>query len=922
MSRNQAWGLMVICLLTAAALRFPGLTTASPPMHYDEAANGVILQEIAFQGYRPVFIPSYTGKDVLFFYLAGGVTRLAGSSIFTMRYTSALVGMLTVAVTYWMTLELTRKREVAVFAAAILAVTFWHILFSHLAFRVITEPLLQGLTVAALWRGLRRNQWRWLSLGGLSLGLTAYTYLSARLFPVPVTLALLPYLLNRQMWRHRLEQLGYVVALAFLTLIPLLLYFRQNPDAFWVRILQVAPTSENQLTLGQSLLKSLGMLFIEGDPYWRFNDPGRPVFGWVWGGFLLAGLVYSFIRLYRTNSDWQRSSWLILILAPFLMLLPTALATSEIVPSNIRAFGILPFVMVLPALGVDWLLRDVVQKQRPQWFAAATVLIVLLTLSIQGGLTANLYFREWAIRTDLFYESDGDIAAAAAWLDQYDTTDHTIYMAALHYRHPTAAFLSQKYPQIHWLPNSEAIVWPENGPTLAIYPHNSPAPNWLTPLLSQATVITGTAAPNGRPAFMAYQWATLPILPTTIPVEANFAHIINLAGYTIQPAAVGEQLHLTLVWEVQNQPQSNYLPFIHLEDAWGYRWSQVESIAYPSEQWQVGDTILQHVALPIPIGTPPGTYRLQIGFFNPETNERLARLDNVGRFAGTAATLENIPLTPGRQPAVIPQPAHALNATILPHLKLVGYEPIPTQVETGAPLNLSLWWQADLPLSPLTLRFELFRPDGFGKILRDTQPVHNTFPFHQWPIPLFLQDHQTVFIPSDLAAGNYTLNVRVLGTDDESLYSQALGEIIIIATERTFEQPAIMFPIQADFGEEITLVGYDWSVTETEAHLKLVWQASRIPTADYAVFVHLLDPAGLCCPWQSDQAPRQGTYPTTRWLAGEVVIDEYTITLAELPSGTYPIELGLYLPQTGQRLLATLPNGTTSDVIYTEPLER
>jgi hypothetical protein len=34
------------------------------------------------------------------------------------------------------------------------------------------------------------------------------------------------------------------------------------------------------------------------------------------------------------------------------MILPTALATSEIVPSNLRAIGLIPFIFYLPALGL------------------------------------------------------------------------------------------------------------------------------------------------------------------------------------------------------------------------------------------------------------------------------------------------------------------------------------------------------------------------------------------------------------------------------------------------------------------------------------------------------------------------------------------------------------------------------------------
>ena len=573
MTRNQAWGLMVICLLAAAALRFPDLHHTPPPIHYDEAANGVILREIAFAGYQPVFIPSYTGKDVLFFYLAGVVTRLGGSSVFTMRYTSALVSLLTIAATYWLGRELVRRRSVAVVAAAILAVTFWHILFSRLGFRAISEPLLQALTVAAIWRGLRRDQWRWLVLGGLFLGLTAYTYLSARLFPIPLGLSLLLFFLNREQRTRRWEQIGVIIAVAFLVLIPILLYFRQNPDAFWVRITQVAPAEGRQLTVGQSLLKSLGMLFVAGDPYWRYNDPGRPVFNWVWGGFLLAGVWFNVRQLFRARWDWQRAGWLFLLITPLIMLLPTALATGEIVPSNIRAIGILPFVMFWPALGLEWLVRDLVQPRRSTWLNGVMAGVVLLTLLVQGGLMADRYFRHWANRVDLFYESDGDIAAAAAWLDSYDTTNKAIYAAAIHYRHPTAAFLSQKYGKIHWLPGSEALVWPETGSSLVIYPHNSPAPDWADPVLSQARVIHGTLGPDELPAFMVYEWASPPNIAISYTVEADFAHIITLVGYTVDgDAAADGSLDLNLLWRVQNLPSAEYMPFIHLEDQWGYRW--------------------------------------------------------------------------------------------------------------------------------------------------------------------------------------------------------------------------------------------------------------------------------------------------------------------------------------------------------------
>jgi 4-amino-4-deoxy-L-arabinose transferase-like glycosyltransferase len=115
------------------------------------------------------------------------------------------------------------------------------VLFSRLGFRVISQPLLMALAVAALFRGLRGGRWPWLWLAGLLIGLTAYTYLAARLFPVLLAFALLPLLLDPRTRALRARQLLLVALVAFLTALPLLAYFAAHPDAFWVRIGQVAP---------------------------------------------------------------------------------------------------------------------------------------------------------------------------------------------------------------------------------------------------------------------------------------------------------------------------------------------------------------------------------------------------------------------------------------------------------------------------------------------------------------------------------------------------------------------------------------------------------------------------------------------------------------------------------------------------------
>ena len=43
---SYSLALMVLCLLIAAALRFPELQITPPGLHYDEAANGILAGDI------------------------------------------------------------------------------------------------------------------------------------------------------------------------------------------------------------------------------------------------------------------------------------------------------------------------------------------------------------------------------------------------------------------------------------------------------------------------------------------------------------------------------------------------------------------------------------------------------------------------------------------------------------------------------------------------------------------------------------------------------------------------------------------------------------------------------------------------------------------------------------------------------------
>jgi len=127
-----------------------------------------------------------------------------------------------------------------------------------------------------------------------------------------------------------------------------------------------------------------------------------------------------------------------------------------------------------------------------------------------------------------------------------------------------------------------------------------------------------------------------------------------------------------------------------------------------------------------------------------------------------------------------------------------------------------------------------------------------------------------------------------------------------VPQERRFITPEIQHPLEATLGDQVRLLGYDISPAPYKRgetlHLTLYWQAMTRMDQSYTVFVHLLNKDGLMG-GQWDSAPGGGLLPTTGWLQGEVIADEYEVPIKDgAPPGEYTIEIGMYEASTGERL--------------------
>ncbi len=945
-------------------------------LHYDEAANGILAGEIARGIKTPVFIPSYTGKEVLFFYWTALWMKLLGTTPLALRLSAALAGLATVAATAWAVRELLHGRRdadwVALLTGAFLATSFWHLILSRYGFRAVAQPPLQALTVAALWRGLRLTPpapppsrgglgggriggLPWLLLAGLLCGLTAYTYLAARAFPIPLAAALLTLLVaDRGHRRARLGQLAIFVAVAALTLAPLAHYWLAHPGSFLTRTQQVAVGSWAEAWAG--IRTCLGMFFLRGDPYIRFNIPHRPLFDPITAALFLLGLavtIWQSIRLLRSASHSSAplhlASCIFLLIYLPVMLLPSALAVGDIIPSNLRTAGLLPFIYLFPALSLGAILNAVRRflLPAPRFLLPASCFLLpascFLLLALSGFVTASAYFDQWAVSAELYYAADGDLADVAAYLNQSDLTTTTPYVASVHYRHPTLAFLAEDYGMIRWLTGGRNVVFPAEGEALLIFSRSASEDlSWVQSVLPDDPLVVAPSGPDGAPAFHAYRVGPALDLTPTHSLTADLAHVVLVLGYDVvsEPRS-GESAEVAVWFRVLNRPdQGDYGPIARLTDPWGFVWGEAHPFHYPSEQWTPGEWVVDHLSIPVAAGAPPGDYSIRFGLYSAGADSLLPVLDPAGRYAGTTVELP-LHLTRAATPALsevegppYPDTLDALGIrtrldACAGGLTLLGVNLDTKNARPGERLYLTLFWQAVASPRPDT---DVYLTLGDTRLYAGA-PVHGTYPTSDWTAGEFVVDRYDPRLPLDTPPGDYPLQLHRGDPSTGSGPGLALdlGIVTVQATERCFDAPPISHPVTATLGSQVQLLGYDLltpipasSPYEGEGRptaeavapgdtltLTLYWRALTEMDEDYTVFTHLLAPDGSMS-GQRDNQPVSGSYPTNLWVAGEVVADVYAISIrADAAPGAHRLEVGMYVAETGARLPARGEQGRT-----------
>ncbi|GIK41266.1 MAG: hypothetical protein BroJett011_50990 [Chloroflexota bacterium] len=277
----------------------------------------------------------------------------------------------------------------------------------------------------------------------------------------------------------------------------------------------------------------------------------------------------------------------------------------------------------------------------------------------------------------------------------------------------------------------------------------------------------------------------------------------------------------------------------------------------------------------------------------------------------------------------LPPMQHTVNANFGDTLTLLGYDLPQRRVQPGATFPITLHWRSERAVGQNLIVFNHLLDQAAvqrGGADRVPQLYYTTL---LWVPGEIVSDAYDVPVAADAPPGVYWLDVGLYPSEQPtfSLPLFASGQPLDRNSVRlgplkvggpppdvTIPEAHPQNPLNISFNSQMTLLGFTLTspidnsqFTIHNSQLTLFWRADSPPSADYTVFIHLLDPLGNLIA-QFDSPPAGGAYPTSLWDPGEIIADEHR--LQNLPPGRYTLQIGLYRPDTGQRLaVAGSPDG-------------
>lgn len=455
--------IMLIIVLVAAYFRLNMLDDVPPDMtsdHIEKLLDAVRVHD----GIYAVFFSNNGGREAFQMYAVAAIADWfdVGFNFRALKYATVIEGMLAVILSFWVAKEVigrdTPERRqlgdwVGLGTAALMAVSFWHVMLSRLGLRIVLTPLTVVILTYFLVRGIRynrRSDFVWI---GLILGLSTYFYQANRMLPILVVAGVvLAMIFNAKlklapMTRYA-ANLAVAGIIAFVAYLPMYHYSQVYELEFWNRTygrifgedefrcfdevtgdqVLCRPSFSELLDLLQkrqygpdadrtaydAFLHNYVGVFIsfmyEGERQWITNVGGNPALDATTAGLYMLGyLMWVVMAINRRD--------VALLLVPigiFVMVLPSALAIAPNLkenPSFTRMSGTALYVFMMAALPLAIFALQIAKMGREKLpYYAVSMLLMLWVVRGIGFSNFDVFFNDYRANYAYSWRPYSDIA--------------------------------------------------------------------------------------------------------------------------------------------------------------------------------------------------------------------------------------------------------------------------------------------------------------------------------------------------------------------------------------------------------------------------------------------------------------------------------------------------------------------------------
>jgi len=413
------YSLVVIVFFIGVFLRFYQLGNIPNALDWDEAAWGYNAYSILHTGKDeygvsfPISFKSFGDyKQPIYMYSEVPGIALFGLDAFSVRLPSAVYGSFSSIVVFFLVLELfyrhKHKKELALIAMAVFALSPWSIQFSRIAFEATLGVFFVLLGLYLFLLGVRKNSFVFFTFSAISFALSAYSYHSEKLF-MPLFLIALFILFYKYFVKRKYLNITLLV-IVFIT--NALWLFNGTTTARGASVLftsnqtQLLKSSASAIIYDSNHHDKLG-IFLNNrrfvyldtfflnylkhwDPNWffisgdivRHHAPGM-------GLLYLASLPFILFGLFVMFRDKYENRFIILI---WFLLAPIASAIAIDAPNAERSLIMLPPIVLWEAIGLMTFYQWCREKSKQQISRNMLLLIVICFYVFNIMYYINQYF--------------------------------------------------------------------------------------------------------------------------------------------------------------------------------------------------------------------------------------------------------------------------------------------------------------------------------------------------------------------------------------------------------------------------------------------------------------------------------------------------------------------------------------------------